>query len=87
MLLIGRFFKGKRLGKLIFSIVLQIIEKERNDILRVELIAKNQSKAIQLYKKLGFIVEGRFEKRISTSTNSFEADISDNSFNQILIIQ
>lgn len=69
-------FQGKRLGKLIFQSLLQIIEKERNDILRVELIARESNqKAIQLYKKLGFIVEGRFEKRISASTNSFEADI------------
>lgn len=69
-------FQGKGLGKLIFQSLLQIIEKERNDILRVELIARESNqKAIQLYQKLGFIVEGRFEKRISASTNNFEADI------------
>jgi len=69
-------FQGKGLGKLIFQSLLQIIEKDRNDILRVELIARESNqKAIQFYQKLGFVIEGRFEKRISASTNSFEADI------------
>lgn len=69
-------FQGKGLGKLIFQTLLKIIEKDRNDILRVELIARESNqKAIQFYQKLGFVIEGRFEKRISASTNSFEADI------------
>ena len=69
-------YQGKGIGKLIFQSLLNIIQEERNDILRVELITRESNqKAIQFYQKLGFIIEGRFEKRISASTNSFEADI------------
>lgn len=64
------------LGKMIFQSLLNSITKERNDILRVELIARESNKkAIQFYQKLGFIIEGRFEKRISNADHSFEADI------------
>ncbi len=69
-------YQGKGIGKLIFQSLLNIIQEERNDILRVELITRESNqKAIQFYQKLGFIIEGRFEKRISASTNTFEADI------------
>lgn len=69
-------YQGKGLGKLIFQSLLNIIIEERPDILRVELIARESNqKAIQFYQKLGFVAEGRFEKRISASNNSFEADI------------
>ena len=69
-------YQGKGLGKLIFQSLLNIIEEERADILRLELIARESNqKAIQFYQKLGFVIEGRFEKRISASSNSFEADI------------
>jgi ribosomal protein S18 acetylase RimI-like enzyme len=56
--------------------LLDDIQLNRPDILRVELIAReSNSKAIQLYEKLGFKIEGRFENRISNDNNSFEADI------------
>ncbi len=67
--------QGQGLGKLIFQSLLDSISEERTDILRVELIARESNeKAIAFYKKLGFVIEGRFEKRISAS-NTFEADI------------
>lgn len=69
-------YQGKGLGKLIFQSLLKIIMEESPEILRVELIARESNqKAIEFYQKLGFVAEGRFEKRISASTNSFEADI------------
>ncbi len=59
-------YQGKGIGKLIFQSLLNIIQEERNDILRVELITRESNrKAIQFYQKLGFIIERRFEKRIS----------------------
>jgi ribosomal protein S18 acetylase RimI-like enzyme len=64
------------LGKLIFKSLLDIIQVERTDILRIELVARESNvKAIQFYQKLGFVIEGRFEKRIQNENNQFEADI------------
>ena len=64
------------LGKLLFTTLLKHIEENRNDILRVELIARESNeKAIELYKNLGFAIEGRFVKRIDNKTKQFEADI------------
>jgi len=69
-------FQGKGLGKKLFQTLLAEVQSNRPEILRVELIAREtNSKAIQLYEKLGFRIEGRFEKRISNNGTSFEADI------------
>lgn len=69
-------FQSLGLGKLIFTSLLQHIEKKRKDILRVELIARESNrKAIALYESIGFKIEGRFEKRINNKTKEFEADI------------
>jgi ribosomal protein S18 acetylase RimI-like enzyme len=69
-------FQGRGVGTMIFSHLLQYITNQRPDILRVELIARESNiKAIQFYQKLGFVIEGRFEKRIRAGIDSFEADI------------
>ena len=69
-------FHGHGLGKLIFTHLLTIVENERPDILRVELVAQESNiKAISFYKKLGFIAEGRFENRIKLTNDRYEADI------------
>lgn len=69
-------YQGKGLGKKLFQTLLDEIQFNRPDILRVELIAReSNSRAIQLYEKLGFKIEGRFENRICNGKNSFEADI------------
>jgi ribosomal protein S18 acetylase RimI-like enzyme len=75
-LVVSPQFQGMGLGKLIFTAFLAHISNNRHDILRVELIAReSNNKAIELYKKIGFIVEGRFEKRINDATDYLEADI------------
>jgi len=69
-------YQGKGLGKRLFQTLLDNIQLNRPDILRVELIAReSNSKAILLYEQLGFKIEGRFENRINNGNNSFEADI------------
>lgn len=69
-------YQGLGLGKLLFTSLLNHIEKNRNDILRVELIARESNlKAINFYKKIGFEAEGRLNKRINKTTKGFEADI------------
>ena len=69
-------FQGRGLGKKIFTQLLDIITAGRPDILRVELYTQeSNARAIALYKKLGFVVEGRFEKRVYSRQGVLEADI------------
>ena len=69
-------FQGKGLGKLIFTTLLEHVKHNKPDILRVELIAReSNTKAIAFYQSLGFRIEGRLEKRISSHTGTLEADI------------
>ncbi|MEI8300795.1 MAG: N-acetyltransferase [Chlamydiota bacterium] len=69
-------FQGMGLGKALFSTFLNEIENLYPSILRVELITRESNhKGLSLYKSLGFIAEGRFEKRIFPETHILEADI------------
>jgi ribosomal protein S18 acetylase RimI-like enzyme len=68
--------QGRGLGQMIFKALLDIVTNDYRDILRIELIARESNiKAINLYLKLGFVIEGRLENRIKTGDNIFEADI------------
>ncbi len=69
-------WQGKGIGKKIFTAFLKEVQTNRPEILRVELIARESNgKAINFYQKLGFKIEGRFEKRIANPDGSFESDI------------
>lgn len=69
-------YQGVGIGKKIFQTLLSHVEETRKDILRVELVAReSNTRAIQLYKNLGFEVEGKFLRRIRNKENHFEADI------------
>ncbi|MFN7928437.1 MAG: N-acetyltransferase [Blastocatellia bacterium] len=68
--------QGAGIGKALFTELLRRIERDRPDILRVELIARESNqKAIQFYQKLGFEIEGKFSGRIRSTHGGFEADI------------
>ncbi|HMV85794.1 MAG TPA: GNAT family N-acetyltransferase [Blastocatellia bacterium] len=68
--------QGRGIGKALFTELLAEVTRHRPDILRVELIARESNqKAIALYEKLGFRVEGRFAGRIRSTDGGFEADI------------
>jgi putative acetyltransferase len=46
------------------------------DIIRIELAVKDSHmNAIKLYEKMGFIAEGRFEKKFKNADGSYDADI------------
>lgn len=68
-------FQGMGIGSTLITAFLKIIENQRPDILRVELIARESNPAIKLYEKLGFKREGRFEDRIIGISEKLEADI------------
>jgi ribosomal protein S18 acetylase RimI-like enzyme len=69
-------FQKKKLGRTILTIFLEEVGRNRPDIGRVELIARESNeKAIALYQSLGFLIEGRLEMRIRTTDRHYEADI------------
>jgi len=69
-------FQGKKLGRTILTIFLEEVGRNRPDIGRVELIARESNeKAIALYQSMGFLIEGRLEMRIRTTDRHYEADI------------
>ena len=69
-------YQGKGLGKMIFTHLLNFITNNWSDIMRVELISMESNlKAISLYESLGFMREGKFDRRIRNNKNEFEADI------------
>lgn len=68
--------QGKGVGKQLFSTLLEYVMQERKDILRVELHARESNpKAIELYKKLGFKIEGRALGRVLDPDGSIVADV------------
>jgi ribosomal protein S18 acetylase RimI-like enzyme len=69
-------FQRKKIGRTILTIFLEEIGRNRPDVGRVELIARESNeKAIALYQSLGFLIEGRLEMRIKTPDRHYEADI------------
>jgi ribosomal protein S18 acetylase RimI-like enzyme len=75
-------YHGMGLGKKLFQTLLNHVETNRKDILRVELITQEfNTSAIKLYESVGFKKEGRLESRIKTG-ESFEADIPMGWFNK-----
>jgi ribosomal protein S18 acetylase RimI-like enzyme len=70
-------FQGKKLGRTLFTIFLEEIAVNHHDIGKVELVTReSNTRAIQLYQSLGFLIEGRMEMRIRTPQGNFEADIA-----------
>jgi ribosomal protein S18 acetylase RimI-like enzyme len=69
-------FQGQGVGKLMFSSFIDHIAGNRPDILRVELVThESNARALSLYKALGFVIEGRLEKRIRFDGKEMETDI------------
>ncbi len=69
-------YQGKGIGRVLFEQLLSDVKSNKLEILRIELIAReSNTKAIAFYESLGFIKEGRFEKRIQSVGGGFEADI------------
>jgi len=69
-------WQGRKIGKTLFSIFLQEVKTNKNDIGKVELITReSNTRAISLYQSLGFRIEGRLEMRIKTTAGAYEADI------------
>lgn len=69
-------YQNQKLGRKLFQALLDFVKDKRSDILRVELIAReSNTRAINLYESLGFLKEGRLERRINNGGKNYEADI------------
>lgn len=69
-------FQGKKIGRTIFTIFLEEISHNRPDVGKVELVVREHNrKAIELYRSLGFKIEGRLEMKIKNLTGQYEAVI------------
>ncbi len=67
--------QGRGTGRALFDAFMAGVH-ERDDVLRVELIARESNqRAIRFYESLGFKQEGRFEARIRNVDKTFEADV------------
>lgn len=69
-------YQKKGVGRRLFVDFLEHVTMQREDILRVELIARDSNeKMIEFYESMGFKREGRFEKRVRNADGTFEADV------------
>lgn len=69
-------FQTRGIGRRLFIDFLEHITMQRDDITRVELIARESNqRQIAFYESLGFRREGVFEKRLRNPDGSYEADI------------
>jgi ribosomal protein S18 acetylase RimI-like enzyme len=69
-------FQRKGIGRRLFTALLDKVRSDHPEVLRVELIAKESNHtALNLYRSLGFLEEGRMAKRIKRPDGSFEDDV------------
>jgi ribosomal protein S18 acetylase RimI-like enzyme len=69
-------FQGTGVGRMIFVKLLEEVTLNHPEVLRVELIVRESNKrAIAFYEKIGFVQEGRMERRIHGINGELEADI------------
>jgi len=69
-------FQRKGIGRMLFTTLLSKVRSDHPEVLRVEVIVKESNHAARnLYRSLGFVEEGRMEKKIRRADGGFEADI------------
>lgn len=69
-------YQGQQYGKKIFSEFMKIVKIEMQNIKRVELITReSNTKAIDFYKNIGFVIEGCLKNRIDGISDNLENDI------------
>lgn len=73
--LVDPHYQGQGIGSRLIQTLLVDIEQHHPEIMRIELFTRETNPALHLYKRLGFVEEGRFERRILSSEGSYVADI------------
>lgn len=69
-------YQRRGVGRRLFLDYLDHVQLERQDVLRVELLARESNQgAISFYESVGFRREGAFERRIRRADGTYEADV------------
>jgi ribosomal protein S18 acetylase RimI-like enzyme len=69
-------YQGVGVGRAIFTALLDTVENQHPNILRVELFVRESNlKAQAFYQSLGFQIEGHFAQRVRRPDGNLEADI------------
>lgn len=75
-------YEGMGIGSKLIDTLLAEVKNNMPDILRVDLVVRESNhRARELYKRKGFIEEGRFERKIRAKNGNLEADIPMTWFN------
>ena len=70
-------FQGRGIGRGLFEALFAAAETLSPRIERIELVVREGlGHAIRLYEKMGFRLEGRFERRFHLADGSYEADLA-----------
>lgn len=70
-------WQGRGVGGALFQALFEAAGRLQPAILRIELGARaGNVAAIRLYQRLGFVIDGRFERRVRLPDGSFEDDIA-----------
>ena len=70
-------WQGKGLGSLLFKTLIEAVTKLQPPISRVELFVRaGNADAVRLYQRLGFAIEGRFERRVRLADGTLEDDVA-----------
>lgn len=69
-------YQGQGIGSALIKTLLNDIEQHHPEIMRIELFTRETNPALHLYKRLGFVEEGRFERRIKNPDGTYVADIA-----------
>ncbi|MGV6819367.1 MAG: N-acetyltransferase family protein [Parvularcula sp.] len=68
--------QGQGVGSRLFAALFDAVPTFSLPVTRIELVARSgNASAIRLYERLGFRVEGRFEKRVHLADGTYEDDI------------
>lgn len=70
-------WQGKGLGAMLFNALIEAARQMWPPITRIELMVREgNAGAVALYQRLGFVIEGRFAKRVHRPDGTVEDDIA-----------
>lgn len=69
-------YEGMGIGSKLIDTLLAEVKNNMSDILRVDLVVRESNhRARELYKRKGFVEEGKFDRKIRAKNGKLEADI------------
>lgn len=70
-------WQGKGLGAILFNALIDAARQMQPPITRIELMVREgNAGAVALYQRLGFVIEGRFARRVRLANGTIEDDLA-----------